>query len=337
MKFHSARATKYDRQVNLISIVNPHSMNDPDTELMQKALDLARRGAGMVNTNPMVGAVIVKDGRIIGEGFHRYDLIKHAEVHALEMAGSQSRGATIYCSLEPCCNYGRTPPCTDAIIEAGISRVVVATIDPNPRVNGRGLEILRDAGIEVETGLCEDEGDRLIEIYAKFVTTGRPFVHAVIASNIEEWTPTEEFIRLASYYDAIVLSDWLELNSLIIDKLIARERIRPVRVIDINGESVPEHIPAGVEPENVSLLTMQPDFEFIIEQIAQSRLTSLLILPNQSLISKEDIARFDKITLLHNADDESESRLETIESVVRSSNIVETTGYPRKAEQSESD
>jgi len=314
-------------------------MNDPDTELMKKALDLARLGAGKVSPNPMVGAVIVKDGRIVGEGFHRYDLIKHAELHAIEMAGSEARGATIYCSLEPCCNYGRTPPCTDAIIEAGISRVVVATIDPNPRVNGRGLEILRNAGIEVDTGLCKAESRRLIEIYSKFVTTGRPFVHAVIASSRETWNPSDDFIRIASNYDAIALSDSLLLNDSVIARLIALERIRPVRAISTDRDSVPEIVRAGVESENVLLLTVKPDLDSIIEQLVGSGQTSLLILPNERLIGgAEEIAVFDKVTLLHSADDDhSESRLDIIESLAHSSNIIEATGYPRKPEQSKQD
>ncbi len=126
-----------------------------DTEFMNRALELALRGAGLVSPNPMVGAVIVRDGRVVGEGYHRYDRLRHAESYALEMAGRQARGATVYCSLEPCCHYGRTPPCTDGLIEAGIARVVVALTDPDPRVSGRGVEQLRAAGIEVEVGLCE--------------------------------------------------------------------------------------------------------------------------------------------------------------------------------------
>src|SRR5262252_1697359 len=121
-----------------------------DRELMERAFELARHGAGLVSPNPMVGAVLVQDGQIVGEGFHRYDLLRHAESYAIERAGPRPRGATLYCTLEPCCHYGRTPPCTDALIEAGINRAVVAIADPNPRVAGRGLDQLRQAGIQVE-------------------------------------------------------------------------------------------------------------------------------------------------------------------------------------------
>ncbi|HSE97662.1 MAG TPA: bifunctional diaminohydroxyphosphoribosylaminopyrimidine deaminase/5-amino-6-(5-phosphoribosylamino)uracil reductase RibD, partial [Blastocatellia bacterium] len=121
-------------------------IDDLDSVYMKLALSLARKGAGLVSPNPMVGAVIVKDGRIIGQGYHRYDLLKHAEVNALEEAGELARGATLYCSLEPCCHHGRTPPCTDAVIESGIARAVVAMSDPDPRVNGRGFALMREAG-----------------------------------------------------------------------------------------------------------------------------------------------------------------------------------------------
>src|ERR1044071_7271860 len=104
-------------------------MLDTDTLLMKRALELASKGAGLVSPNPMVGAVLVNEGRVVGEGFHRYDLLKHAESYAIELAGDLSRGATLYCNLEPCSHYGRTPPCTDALIHAGISRAVISIKD----------------------------------------------------------------------------------------------------------------------------------------------------------------------------------------------------------------
>src|SRR6185369_12011684 len=131
-------------------------MLDTDTLLMKRALELARRGAGLVSPNPMVGALLVNDGRVVGEGYHRYDLLKHAESYAIDAAGKLARGATLYCNLEPCCHHGRTPPCTDALIEAGIARAVIAAKDADPRVNGRGIEQLREAGVEVDVGLLED-------------------------------------------------------------------------------------------------------------------------------------------------------------------------------------
>jgi diaminohydroxyphosphoribosylaminopyrimidine deaminase/5-amino-6-(5-phosphoribosylamino)uracil reductase len=140
-------------------------MNDEAIRYMQHAIELARRGEGLAKPNPMVGAVLVRNGEIVGEGFHIFAEIKHAEVIALENAGERARGATLYCSLEPCCHYGRTPPCTDALIAAGIVRAVIAVPDPDPRVSGRGIEQLRTAGIEVTVGVCEAEARELNQEY----------------------------------------------------------------------------------------------------------------------------------------------------------------------------
>src|ERR1700752_1174192 len=122
---------------------------------MQHALALARKGAGLASPNPMVGCVIVRDGDIVGEGFHQYDWREHAEIAALKSAGEKARGATLYVTLEPCNHTGRTGPCTEAIIAAGVHRVVAATEDPNPVNSGRGFDRLRAAGVDVLTGVCE--------------------------------------------------------------------------------------------------------------------------------------------------------------------------------------
>ena len=143
---------------------------------MEHALALARRGAGLASPNPMVGCILVREGQIVGEGFHQYDWRDHAEVVALKSAGEKARGATLYVTLEPCNITGRTGPCTEAIIAAGIQRVVCTIEDPNPKVSGRGLERLRAAGIEVFTGVMEEEARRLNEAFAKFILTKRPMV-----------------------------------------------------------------------------------------------------------------------------------------------------------------
>jgi len=143
---------------------------------MQHALDLARKGVGLASPNPTVGCVIVKDGAILGEGFHQYHWRDHAEIVALKQAGDRARGATLYVTLEPCNHTGRTGPCTEAIIAAGISRVVAAMQDPNPKTRGRGSAHLRAAGIEVDTGLLESEAEKLNEAFACWITTKRPFV-----------------------------------------------------------------------------------------------------------------------------------------------------------------
>ncbi|WP_223910260.1 bifunctional diaminohydroxyphosphoribosylaminopyrimidine deaminase/5-amino-6-(5-phosphoribosylamino)uracil reductase RibD [Geobacter sp. AOG1] len=144
--------------------------------MMRRALALARKGVGKTSPNPAVGCVVVRDGVIVGEGWHRKAGTPHAEVHALAQAGDAARGADVYVTLEPCAHHGKTPPCADALVEAKVGRVFVGMVDPNPLVAGRGLELLRRAGIVTESGLLEEECHRLNEPFIKHVTTGRPFV-----------------------------------------------------------------------------------------------------------------------------------------------------------------
>ena len=143
---------------------------------MEHALALARKGAGLASPNPMVGCVVVREGQIVGEGFHQYEGRDHAEIVALKLAGEKARGATLYVNLEPCNHTGRTGPCTEAIIKAGVTRVVGAIKDPNPLNSGRGFEHLRAADIEVFTGIGEEEARRLNEAFACWIRTKRPFV-----------------------------------------------------------------------------------------------------------------------------------------------------------------
>ena len=145
-------------------------------ELMRRALLLARKGRGRTSPNPMVGAVVVRNGRIVGEGYHARAGGPHAEALALEAASGATSGADLYVTLEPCCHQGRTPPCTERIIEAGIRRVIVPTLDPNPLVCGRGLERLRAAGIVVEPGVLSEEATDLNEAFVKFIRVRTPFV-----------------------------------------------------------------------------------------------------------------------------------------------------------------
>jgi diaminohydroxyphosphoribosylaminopyrimidine deaminase / 5-amino-6-(5-phosphoribosylamino)uracil reductase len=143
---------------------------------MDRALALAQKGVGLASPNPTVGCVIVRDGEIIGEGFHEYDKLAHAEIVALRMAGEKARGATLYVTLEPCNHSGRTSPCTEAVIAASVRRVVAAMEDPNPKTSGRGFARLREAGIEVESGVLEAEARRLNESFALWIRTGKPLV-----------------------------------------------------------------------------------------------------------------------------------------------------------------
>lgn len=142
---------------------------------MKRALELAKMGTGYTNPNPLVGAVIVKDGKIIGEGYHKLYGSHHAEINAFNNATEDVKGATMYVTLEPCSHYGKTPPCANAIVEKGIKKVVVGLVDPNPEVSGRGIKILQDNGIEVITRVLEEEGRKLNEIFLKYITTKLPF------------------------------------------------------------------------------------------------------------------------------------------------------------------
>ena len=159
-----------------------------DLDYIRMTLDLAREGAGLVSPNPLVGSVVVQGGVVVGRGYHRYEDGKHAEIWALKEAGERARGATLYVNLEPCSHRGsgkRTPPCVQALIEAGVRRVVASTVDPNPRVDGRGFDLLREAGIDVQVGLLEPEARQLNEVFFKYVTTGLPFVHLKTATSLD--------------------------------------------------------------------------------------------------------------------------------------------------------
>ena len=152
---------------------------------MRRALGLARRAMGTASPNPCVGAVVVKNGTILGQGYHRRPGEEHAEVLALRQAGRRVSGSTLYVNLEPCCFQGRTPPCTEEILRTGVARVVCSQEDPNPRVSGRGLTRLRSAGIEVTTGVLEQQARDLNEAYNKHIRTGLPFVVVKIAQTLD--------------------------------------------------------------------------------------------------------------------------------------------------------
>ena len=295
-------------------------MPDTDIFLMKRTLELARRGEGLVSPNPLVGAVLVNDGRVVGEGYHRYDLLKHAESYAIDAAGKLARGATLYCNLEPCCHHGRTPPCTDSLIEAGIARAVIAVKDPDPRVNGRGIEQLREAGVEVEVGLLEDRAQRLNESYFKSITTGRPFVHGTIeypadsASSLFDWQPSPEFLSVASKYDAVMMGRRPELNRVVVDQALGRERHRPLVVAASNSwlflnkqiEGDISVVPIGTQHAadatgNVVKLgydLTDPLLSTLLVKLTTMEVTSLLSLPG--LLDSSDTANFeefDKVTL----------------------------------------
>ena len=156
-----------------------------DIYYMKRAIELARKGEGKTSPNPLVGAVIVKDGRIIGEGYHKYYGGNHAEVEAINNAKESVRGATIYVNLEPCSHYGKTPPCAIRLVEDGVRKVVMGIRDPNPKVSGQGIKILEDSGIEVVEGVLEKEAKELNEVFIKYIISRRPFVYLKYAMTLD--------------------------------------------------------------------------------------------------------------------------------------------------------
>src|SRR3984957_6226906 len=147
-----------------------------DAAFMDRALELASRGVALASPNPLVGAVLVREGRVIGEGFHTYEGVRHAEILALAAAGDAARGATLYINLEPCCHTGRTGPCSHALIAAGVARVIAAMADPNPAVAGRGFDQLCGAGIEVLVGVPHPQARRLNEAFSRWIVSRLPLV-----------------------------------------------------------------------------------------------------------------------------------------------------------------
>jgi len=235
-------------------------MNTCDNKYMKRALALARKGIGHTSPNPAVGCVIVKNGTIVGEGWHKKAGGHHAEIHALEHAGINARGADVYVTLEPCCHTGKTPPCTNALIAAGVKRVVAGMTDPNPIVAGKGLAILSKAGIETMSGILSSECQKLNRPFIKQITTGLPYLIYKCAMTLDgkiasvtgesRWISGEEsrkFVhRMRAQYDAVMVG---------VDTIIADNPLLTVR--HVKGRN-PIRIIVDSKlrtPETVSLLS----------------------------------------------------------------------------------
>jgi diaminohydroxyphosphoribosylaminopyrimidine deaminase/5-amino-6-(5-phosphoribosylamino)uracil reductase len=253
--------------------VNASADLDRDVRFMRRALELAARGRGLTSPNPMVGAVVVRDEQIVGEGFHERAGGPHAEVVALAAAGSGSRGATLYVTLEPCAYHGRTPPCAPQVIAAGIRRVVAALVDPNPRVSGRGLAALRAAGLDVTEATLWEEAERQNRSFVTAMRLGRPHVTLKVAMTLDgriadlhgesKWItgpPAREVAhRLRSESDAVVVGVGTALRddpslTVRLDRAWPRE---PYRVVIDTGARTPAHarfITAGT-PERALVIT----------------------------------------------------------------------------------
>ena len=228
---------------------------DSDERFMKQVLRLARRGLGLTSPNPVVGTLVVRNGQIIGSGYHKKAGAPHAEILALSKAGEGARGSTLYVNLEPCNHYGRTPPCTKAILESGIRRVVVGIHDPNPHVTGGGCRFLRSNGVEVKWGVLEEECARLNEVYMKYVTKGKPFVIVKGALTLDGWIATQtgnskwitneksrKFVHsLRKRVDAIMVGvdTIIADNPLLVPYLMGNSAPDPVRVIADTNLRVP--------------------------------------------------------------------------------------------------
>jgi len=225
-----------------------------DGFFMQRALRLAKKGMGTTSPNPMVGCILVKNGEIIGEGFHGKAGEAHAEIIALESAGQRAKGAELYLTLEPCSHYGKTPPCVEAIIKAGVKRVVIAMQDPNPLVAGQGIEKLKAAGIDVTVGVMEEEAKKLNEIFTKYITTKRPFVIGKIAQSLDgkialstgesKWITSEparvKVHELRRYCDAVMvgIGTMLADDPLLTCRLPGKRK-NPIRIIIDSTAKIP--------------------------------------------------------------------------------------------------
>jgi len=220
-----------------------------DSFYVKRAISLAKKGLGKTSPNPLVGCVIIKDGKIIGEGHHRRAGFAHAEIEALNKAGDYAKGATLYTNLEPCSHYGKTPPCTDRIIAAGIKKVVFSILDPNPAIYGK--EILERSGVEVSVGILEEEAKRLNEVYFKFITQKKPFVilkvgmsvDGKISHKLDRWITCEEsrkiVHKLRSQVDAIMIGK----GTIIADDPLLTTRIvggkSPIRIVVTSDGNIP--------------------------------------------------------------------------------------------------
>lgn len=242
---------------------------------MQRAIELARLGQYSTKPNPNVGCVIVKDGQLIGEGYHPKAGQPHAEVFALRQAGDHAKDATAYVTLEPCAHYGRTPPCAEALVKAQVKKVVVACSDPNPLVAGKGVQILQNAGIEVETGICVDEAKTLNFGFLKAMSTGLPYVRLKVASSLDgriamasgesKWITGTEARQDVQHWRAIsgtvitgiqtVLADDCELNVRVLTDVDVSTVVQPKRIVLDRKGQLPLSAKMLQNPETVMVMT----------------------------------------------------------------------------------
>ena len=221
---------------------------------MRRAIELAKKGGGYVHPNPLVGCVVVKDGEIIAEGYHEKYGEFHAERNALLRCQSETKDASLYVTLEPCCHYGKTPPCTEIIIEKGIKKVFVGILDPNPLVAGKGVKILQDAGIEVEVGLCDDEIREMNKVFLKYITTKRPYVIMKTAMTLDgkiaaytgdsRWVTNEQSRKLVHELRSEMAAVMVGIGTVLADDPMLNVRLegehhQPIRIVVDSNLRIP--------------------------------------------------------------------------------------------------
>ena len=275
-----------------------------DIEYMQRAIALAKKGAGFVNPNPMVGCVVVKDNEIIAEGYHEYYGGLHAERNALTNTSADCKDATLYVTLEPCCHHGKTPPCTDIIIEKGIKKVVVGLLDPNPLVSGKGISILQNAGIEVVTGVLEEEGLLLNRVFFKNILEQKPYIVTKTATTIDgktatktgdsKWITSSNSRKLVKkfrkYCDAIlttsstVLADNPEMKhskKIILDRTgkldFGMQIFKQGEIILVTSQSNIKNIPINVQVVQIPELNNKLHLEFLFKKLFTLGIKSIFV------------------------------------------------------------
>ena len=277
-----------------------------DEFYMREALRIAAYASGRTTPNPLVGAVIVKDNRIVGQGWHRKAGTEHAEIHALHQAGELAKGADIYVTLEPCSHYGKTPPCCQAIIKAGIKRVIVAMTDPNPLVAGNGLKELKAAGIEVVEGVCRDEAEKLNEVFLKWVVHKMPFVVVKTAMTLDgkiatvsgdsKWITNEKsrkFVhQLRDLYDGILVG----IGTVLADNPTLTTRLdhlgkNPVRIIVDSKARIPLDSIVITDKSAHTILA-------VTERASQEKIAALLQVGIGVIVTKEKADQVDLSDLL---------------------------------------
>ncbi|WIW71847.1 bifunctional diaminohydroxyphosphoribosylaminopyrimidine deaminase/5-amino-6-(5-phosphoribosylamino)uracil reductase RibD [Anaerosinus gibii] len=277
-----------------------------DEIYMREALRIAAYASGRTTPNPLVGAVIVKDNRIVGQGWHRKAGTEHAEIHALHQAGELAKGADIYVTLEPCSHYGKTPPCCQAIIKAGIKRVIVAMTDPNPLVAGNGLKELKAAGIEVVEGVCRDEAEKLNEVFLKWIVHKMPFIVVKTAMTLDgkiatvsgdsKWITNEKsrkFVhQLRDLYDGILVG----IGTVLADNPTLTTRLdhlgkNPVRIIVDSKARIPLD---SIVITNKSAHTILA----VTERASQEKIAALLQVGIEVIVTKEKADQVDLSDLL---------------------------------------